>query len=282
MSQLLYGESALGQSVSRADIKALTSSEMRAITALIRDPSSALLVVVSDLELPVVENAVRGWFGSWHVGSPATVLTHSSAVPIAIPKEGPHTIVQDLKGGSQVEVTIACRLPPERLEAPNLNSEAAVVISSWLSTRLRSEAGVTYGVAPAVTSRRGGSSDLTLTFAVNESQFPDALRITHGVWNSVMHEEVDPGVMSQLLWGRTTRNNARFQSSAESALFVAMTITRSSLSDPELGLAEAIGSLNVRSSPRDLKEAFGICEHSAVFAYVGKKYLIDRALAAQK
>ncbi|MDX2023553.1 MAG: insulinase family protein [Deltaproteobacteria bacterium] len=281
--QLLYGaDSGFVTEVSVAQIRALTADDMRRATAQLRNPANAIVVLVADESLDTMEQLVRDWLQAWQPKVEPLAVTRK--VPkVSPPRSGePQTVVEDLPGAPSIELKIACRLPNDKDEDGAINQEALGILASWLSTRLRYDAGLTYNLDAKARTLSGGAADLLVSFSVNESQFKDALRITKGVWASVMKGTIDAGTRSQIAWARTTHDNLRFQTAAETAMATAFSLSRTPATERRPDLGMPIIGLRKSASDDEIKRALRVCEGSTIFSYVGNRSIIEKELATAK
>lgn len=106
--KLIYGPSSIyARTANKADVKSITTADMKQFMTEWQRPDSAVLGLVGDFQADTAMEAVRQVFGSWHVadGQPAAPLPPPKA---NIPDQGNAGVVFliDRPGASQVSVLL--------------------------------------------------------------------------------------------------------------------------------------------------------------------------------
>eukprot|EP00877_Chromochloris_zofingiensis_P000718 jgi/Chrzof1/10647/Cz05g06170.t1 len=107
--KLIYGPSSIyARTANKADVKSITTADMKQFMTEWQRPDSAVLGLVGDFQADTAMEAVRQVFGSWHVadGQPAAPLPPPKA---NIPDQGNAGVVFliDRPGASQASVSLA-------------------------------------------------------------------------------------------------------------------------------------------------------------------------------
>jgi zinc protease len=152
----------------------LGSEQARVFHERVFVPNNAIFFAAGDVDADDLLERVGAGFGSWMAGAEI-----EPGPPFADPAPPqPTLVVVDRPDLAQAHITLAhegiARTDPRRVEASLLNSVVGGSgFSSRLMRRVRSEAGLTYGVSSGFTMRRGGG-----IFSISTStRVPEARRV---------------------------------------------------------------------------------------------------------
>lgn len=272
----LYPNSPVAHVPSTSDLRALRAGDMQDWLQRSRHPSNAVLVVAGDLDPGAALKWAARIFGQWQGATDEPVAAPpipTTAPVVAQKKVFTRSATNDRP---QVEVTIACRLPKAKRQSESTYDLLAGVVGGWLGTRLREEAGLSYGVSGGARVYRGGASHMSLNLAVDRTHLTKALRIITGHWNAFSANGFDKGSVSQIRWNLATSSNIGTTTSASLAVTVANAVARGGEPDQ----AERYRRDLMTVSESDLREAFRTCAETTRYGLVGDSTAISEALAA--
>ena len=135
----------------------LGSEQARAFHERVFVPNNAVFFAAGDVDADALLERVGAGFGSWMAGAEI-----EPGPPLSDPAPAqPTIVVVDRPDLAQAHIALAhegiARTDPRRVEASLVNSVVGGSgFSSRLMRRVRSEAGLTYGVSSGFTMRRGG------------------------------------------------------------------------------------------------------------------------------
>jgi zinc protease len=276
LSLALYPKSSLSSYPSTNEIRSLSGSQISKWLARSRHPSNAVLVVAGDGDPDVALQWATRIFGKWEGVQADKVSTPTIETPIPEPSKRRVFVRAAATERPQVEITLACRLPKATEQDEATFDELEGVMSGWLSTRLREEAGLSYGVSGGVRIYRGGGSHLAISLSADRKQLTKALKIIVGHWDAFGSSGFDQGSMSQIRWNLATAMNLGQTTSTDLAMDVATAAVNGFALDHSERYREDLG--NVTQS--DLRRAFATCSNSTVIGLLGDIQAIDRSLAA--
>ncbi|MDX2023468.1 MAG: insulinase family protein [Deltaproteobacteria bacterium] len=272
----LYPNSPLAHVPSPSNLRALSASEVQRWLQRSRHPSNAVLVMAGDLEPAAALKWAARIFGQWRgaMDEPAPAPAIAAPAPSFTQKKVfTRTPTNDRP---QVEVTIACRLPAAGKRGEGTYDLLAGVVGGWLGTRLREEAGLSYGVSGGARIYRGGASHMSLNVAVDRTHLIKALKIINGHWSAFTSNGFDKGSVSQIRWNLSTASNFGSTTSAALAVAVANAVVRGDEPD----YAERYRNDLMAVTDSDLREAFRTCAQTTRYGLVGDAAVIDEAVRA--
>jgi zinc protease len=159
-------------------------------------PRNAALIIVGDLDLGEAEAAARGTFAGWSESpgpvAPPPPATPDAPSPPGLLIGGTNVLVTARPGASQVELHLACPLPPSTGPETATYEVSAQILSMGLRGRLREETGSTYGVSSGDFVLRGGSSVLQVQANVENGRILLALETMCDLWAGIAARGVDP------------------------------------------------------------------------------------------
>lgn len=272
----LYPGSNLGHSPSFNDFRLLEGGAVNKWLKRSRHPSNAVLVIAGDLDPPTALKWAARIFGQWRGSKDDAVA--EPVIAAALPPKAPKRVfVREANNDRpQVEISLACRLPQATSRSEATYDLLSGVVGGWLATRLREEAGLSYGVSGGVSLYRGGATHMALTVAVDRTHLTKALRIIGGHWDAFASRGFDRGGVSQIRWNLATLSNFGSTTSAGLAYTVASAVARGFA--PEHADHYRDDLLAVGDS--DLRDAFATCAATTIFGLVGDAGAINSSLAA--
>jgi len=176
-------------------IAPLTSADSRAFHARVFVPNNAVLFATGDIVADEFFERVGSVFGAWPAGEiPDAGPALPSPAPVAR-----KIVVVDRPDLVQARITLIHegieRSDPERIAASLLNSViGGGGFSSRLMQRLRSDAGLTYGVHSGFSMRRGGGSFSVSTF----TRVAEVRRAIDMVLSELERARTDPPTQPEL------------------------------------------------------------------------------------
>jgi zinc protease len=255
------------------DRHAIDATAVRTWLARTHQPRNARLVVVGDVDLATAERQVRTWFGPWRNDDkiPVGEVPPVPPVPTGAPQE--KVIVTHRAGVPQTEITLACRVPGSSARDELVARALVGVLSGNLTTRLRSDAGITYGVSGSASRLRGGAAHVVLHTAVDNARLEEVMRLVRAHWKHYAERGFDATTLSQVRWSLSREEWMSLQTSHEMAgRLMDVLTTEGEL--PEAGLAaQALVDL----SPADLQRAFATCSASTVISLVGDEETLKKS-----
>jgi zinc protease len=265
MLAALYGSHPYGRLPTDNDRHAIGATAVRTWLARTRQPRNARLVVVGDVDLAKAESEVRAWFGPWRNDDKIPVGDVPPVVPVPTGAAQEKVIVTHRAGVPQTEVTLACRVAGSSARDELVARSLADVIGGALTTRLRSEAGITYGVSGGAERLRGGAAHMILRTAVDNTRLPEVMRLVRAHWRQYAERGFDDKALGQVRWSLSRDRWMSLQTSSEMAARL-MDVLTTDGELAEVGLeAQTIADL----SPADLQRAFATCAASTVISLVG-------------
>lgn len=271
ITQRLYPGTPFGRVPDPAAMRRLRPGTVRDWTRVLERPDNAVLLVVGDVEPGATIELARRWFGGWKVlGGQPPRTPEAPPIPPAVTGR---TIVIDAPNQPQVEIDIACRLPRADERGDAVHRLLAAVVGGWLQTRLRHEAGLSYGVAGGSRVLLGGGAHMLLTMTVDRRHLDQATRIVFGHW-AELGTNIDTGAVSQARWNLATNASLHFQTTAEEALSILGAVNHGWALDHEARLPQRYLTV----TPGDLAAAFATCRETTVFGLLGDEPTIREAL----
>jgi predicted Zn-dependent peptidase len=276
--KVLYGNHPLGRDPDAA-IPNIGALEMATWLVRMRSPRNAILIIAGNVELDEGERLARAWFGSWTgvLESPSVALKTLPSAPETAGLQGLPMFV-DRDSEAQVQLVLACRLPPAGPQARASYDLLSSVVGSYINTMVRHRAGAAYSVASSANLRGGGAADLVVTMEVETRRLPEALAGVRSLWKRLATDGFDEGAVSQSRWTLATSYNLRYQTSAEVAVSLFENWSLGWSIDTLTSYPEQI----LRSGAADLKAAFESCRTSTVSLVVGKASLVRPMLINRK
>jgi predicted Zn-dependent peptidase len=270
----LYGAHPYGRLPTSTDLHAIDAAAVRSWLARTHQPRNARLVVVGDIDLAKAEGQIRTWFGPWRNDDKIPVGAVPPVPPVAPGAAQEKVIITHRGGVPQTEVTLACRVPGHSARDEMIARSLAQVIGGHLMTRLRQEAGITYGVDGTAHRLRGGAAHIALTTAVDNKRLPEVMRVVRAHWKQYAKGGFDAGVLSQVRWSLSRAEWMSLQTSTDLATRL-MDVLSTEGELPEAGLA---AQTLVDLSPADLQRAFAMCAASTVISLVGDEETLKKSL----
>jgi zinc protease len=277
LNRALFGDTPLGQSIELGRLDALKGSQLTELLQSMRQPANAMLVVAGDLKLDDSEKWVHALFEPWRTNT--SYVGRSRPPTIVPPLPGPPRtaiIVEHQATHPQVALTLACRLPQADAQTAAVHRLLANLISAWLSTRIRHEAGIAYSVGGAVAVYRGGAAHLVIDANIDNRHVEHAMRILVGHWSRFSAGDFDPGAISQVQWGLVTGSNLDHLTSGRMVFSVMDAMNKGWNLNEHQRQIDRITKVN----PSELREAFAVCRNTTVVSLVGNRDVIDPALKA--
>jgi len=273
MIAALYGGHAYGRLPTATERHAIDAAAVRTWLARTHQPRNARLVVVGDVDLAAAEREVKAWLGPWRNDdkTPTAEVPPLPPLPAGAPHE--QIIVTHRAGVPQTEVTLACRVPGGSLRDELVARSLAEVIESSLTTRLRAEAGVTYGVHGSARRLRGGAGHLVLSTAVDTTRLAEVMKLVRAHWKRYGEHGFDAAAISQARWSLSRQQWMSLQTSSSIAMRL-MDVFTTEGDVPDIGQeAQTIADL----SPVDLQRAFSTCAASTVISLVGDEEVLRKS-----
>jgi zinc protease len=269
----LYGGHPYGRLPTATERHAINAASVRNWLARTHQPRNARLVIVGDIELAAAESEVKTWFGPWRNEdkSPSAEVPPVPAIPTASPQE--KIIITDRTGVPQTQLTVACRVPGDSTRDELIARSLAEVTAAGLSTRLRTEAGVTYGVSGDAFRLRGGAAHIVLVTAVDTTRLGEVMGLLRAHWKQYAERGFDGAALSQVRWSLSRREWMSMQTSRGMAMRLMDVLT----TDGEPLEVGEVGQNIVQLSPADLQHAFAMCRASTVISLVGDEATLRRS-----
>lgn len=276
LTNALYPNSPLAHVPSPSNLRALSASEVQRWLQRSRHPSNAVLVMAGDLEPAAALKWAARILGQWRGAMDEPALAPAIAAPA--PSFTQKTVFTRTPANErpQVEVTVACRLPAAGKRGECTYDLLAGVVGGWLGTRLREEAGLSYGVSGGARIYRGGASHMSLNVAVDRTHLIKALKIINGHWSAFTSNGFDKGSVSQIRWNLSTASNFGSITSAGLAVAVANAVVRGDEPD----YVERYRNDLMAVTDSDLRESFRTCAQTTRYGLVGDAAVIDEAVRA--
>jgi zinc protease len=273
MLAALYGGHAYGRPPTATEIHLVDAAAVRTWLARTHQPRNARLVVVGDVDLSVAEAQVKTWFGPWHTDEKTPVAEVPRVPPVSTGTAHEQVIVTHRAGVPQTEVTLACRVPGESARDELIARALTGVIGGGLTTELRSQAGVTYGVQGSAHRLRGGAAHLVLSTAVDTTRLGEVMKLLRAHWKHYAERGFDDNALSQVRWSLSREAWMSLQTSRDMAARL-MDVLTTDGALPEVGLpVQGVGEL----STADLQRAFSVCTASTVISLVGDEETIRKS-----
>jgi zinc protease len=273
MLAALYGGHAYGRLPTSAERHAIDASAVRNWLARTHQPRNARLVIVGDIDLANAEREAKAWFGPWvnDVKNPAADVPPVPEIPTGAPQE--KIIITDRAGVPQTEMTVACRVPGGSARDELVARSLAEVAAGSLGTRLRTEAGVTYGVSGSAQRLRGGAAHIVLQTTVDTTRLGEVMRLLRAHWKQYADRGFEAASLSRVRWSLSRREWMSLQTSTAMASRL-MDVLTTDGEPPELGqAAQTIAEL----APADLQRAFSMCRASTVISLVGDEATLRKS-----
>ncbi len=188
----------------------------------------------------------------------------------------PPPMVVNRDGEAQVELAIACRLPPADAHARARYNLMASVLGSYINTMVRFRAGAAYTVNTVTNFRGSGAADVAVTMHLETRRLPEALAAVRALWKRLGDEGFDPGAVSQSRWAMSAAYNLRYETASEVAEAL---VDNWSLGWPLDSLTRYPEVLRT-TTPADLNAAFRTCRDTTVSLVLGEKKAVDPMLAS--
>jgi predicted Zn-dependent peptidase len=273
MLAALYGGHPYGRLSTSAERHSIDAAAVRSWLARTHQPRNGRLVIVGDVDLATAEREVNAWFGPWQNDDkiPVAELPPVPPVPAGAAKE--KVIITHRGGVPQTEVTLACRVPGDSPRDELIARSLVEVITGGLMTRLRAEAGVTYGVDGHARRLRGGAAHIALSTAVDTTRLPEVMRLLRARWKHYAEHGFDAAALSQVRWSLSREEWMSMQTSSALAVRL-MDVLTSDGQPAEVALA---AQNIVDLSPADLKRAFSMCAASTVISLVGDEETLRKS-----
>lgn len=272
MLAALYGGHAYGRLPTAVERHAIDAAAVRTWLARTHQPRNARLVVVGDVDLSTAEREVKAWFGPWRNDDKTPVAEVPPLPPL--PAGAPHEqiIVTPRAGVPQTEVTVACRVPGGSPRDELVARSLAEVIEGSLTTRLRSEAGVTYGVHGSARRLRGGAAHLVLSTAVDTTRLGEVMKLLRAHWKQYGEHGFDAPAINQARWALSRQEWMSLQTSS------AMAARLMDVFSTDGALAEAVQAQTIADlSPAELQRAFSTCAATTVISLVGDEEALRKS-----
>lgn len=206
----LFGMNSYGRSVLAADFKKLNARKVEAWLDATHVPNNAVLVVVGEVSRTQVEAEVRTHFGGWKRGAHSTQVV-AAAEPGDKPVAAPTFVPTHRPDATQAQIRWGCLLPPVRNRATDVRHDvAAELLTERVSSQLRGQSGVTYGVHATSFVLRGGTAYLEMTGAVDNSKLSMALASIKKSLEDLMLQPVDTQQLARAKLKLVRRNATQF------------------------------------------------------------------------
>lgn len=172
---LLFPGHPLGRSVTAEGFRGTSVWKTKEWIDLTHVPKNAVLVAVGDVDPAAVREQAAGLFSTWTDEDPA--FPPPAPPPVEAGPEGPRRVsVTNRPGATQVELTLGCLLSPATTPAIARRHQVfAAALSRRMTTTLRGELGVTYGVRAHALSAPGGTAWLQVEGAVDATKLSAAI-----------------------------------------------------------------------------------------------------------
>jgi predicted Zn-dependent peptidase len=278
LRQSLYGSHPLARSTTVSDVRSVRGAQMERWIPRMRSPRNAFLVMVGNVEPARGEQLARTWFGSWQGQKDAVPAT----LPPVLPPPGrpggieAAPMVVDRDGDTQVELVLACRLPPADARAQARQDLLATVLGSHVNTMVRHRAGAAYSVQTINNFRGGGGADVMISMDIETRRLPEALAALRALWKRLGDDGFDAGTVSQARWAVTAGQNLRYQTASELARAL---VQNWSLGWPVESLTRYPEILRT-TTPAELSADFRTCRDNTVTLVMGEKKVVDPLLAS--
>jgi zinc protease len=273
MLAALYGGHPYGRVSTAAERHAIDAAAVRSWLGRTHQPRNARLVIVGDVDLATAEREVNAWFGPWRNDDKIPVAALPPVPPVPAGTAPEKVIVTHRAGVPQTELSLACRVPGDSPRDELIARSLVGVIGGGLTTRLRAEAGVTYGVAGHAYRLRGGAAHIVLRTAVDTTRLAEVMRLVRARWKQYGEHGFDAATLSQVRWSLSRQEWMSLQTSSALAARLMDVVTTDG--EPlDVGLpAQAIADL----SPADLQRAFSMCAASTVISLVGDEATLRKS-----
>ncbi|HMF45007.1 MAG TPA: insulinase family protein, partial [Polyangia bacterium] len=270
----LYGNHPYGRRVGIPDLLALDTELAPLWLPRLYNPHNGFLVIVGDFDPNAAARLVSGWFGSWQAKPDAGRMA-APPVPAPNPQPAPQVIIVNRPVASQTEVAFACRLAYPTTGRERVAQDVVEgLLGSYLSSRIREQAGAAYSISSSAVSLPGGGSHLTVSMSVDTRRLRDALRVLRAEVTALGAGRIEKGAFSQVRWALARKTALEYQTSLDTAAQIVDGFTRGL---PIETLTSDPGDL-ARVTEQDVARVFAPCASTQVLSLIGDEPTIRASM----